>query len=546
MTLPANELAELQALLDALCEESITPAQLQRLEELVLAHPEAEAHYVQYMSLYADLVGHFGPLTAGRREAVAGSVTEPASPAIHPRSSRSRSFFWGTFGLSAVAAALVLMLGPWQHPGGHAPGDADQETGDSTVAVLIQAPEAEWEDTGLPTRAGAPLPPGWLRLKSGLARLEFYSGATVILEGPAELELISRMEAYCARGKLRVLVPPQAQGFTIGSPKLELVDRGTEFGLEVVGRDKTEVHVFQGKVDLFNTGLRQENGLQKALTTGQGLRLAGQDAPHLIRSNPTGFPTIQDLEGRAQAQTRRLQESWTAASKLLRRDPSLVVYYPFQSEGPWGRTLRDEAGDRQQPHDGAIVGCSWVTGRWPGKQALEFKRVSDRVRLTVPGAFESITLAAWVRVDGLPNTNNSLMMSDRWPEGGLHWQIGENGTLILGVKARGKDPNGHYRAQQAFGPERFGQWAHLAVVYDRDAGQVTHYIDGRAVAEVPVQFDIPLQIGDAELGNWTPTSSRSKVPIRFLTGCMDEFQVFSRALGEGDIERLYTQGRPSS
>ena len=86
-------------------------------------------------------------------------------------------------------------------------------------------------------------------LKSGFAQIDFYSGATVILEGPAEFRLISRTEAYCTRGKLRATVPAQAQGFTIGSPKLDLIDRGTEFGLDV--GEKTQVHVFQGKVDVY-------------------------------------------------------------------------------------------------------------------------------------------------------------------------------------------------------------------------------------------------------------------------------------------------------
>src|SRR5262249_21315413 len=68
MTEPFRDLAELRALLDALCEETITAEQMRRLEELVLAHPEAEAHYVQYLSLYADLARHFAgpPVTAER------------------------------------------------------------------------------------------------------------------------------------------------------------------------------------------------------------------------------------------------------------------------------------------------------------------------------------------------------------------------------------------------------------------------------------------------------------------------------------------------
>ena len=55
MTPPFPHFQELQRLLDALCEESITAGQMRRLEELILRHPEAEALYVQYVGLVADL-----------------------------------------------------------------------------------------------------------------------------------------------------------------------------------------------------------------------------------------------------------------------------------------------------------------------------------------------------------------------------------------------------------------------------------------------------------------------------------------------------------
>ena len=62
MTPESPIIAELKPLLDALCEESISPDQMKRLEELVLNHPEAEAHYIQFMSFYADLIGQMGGL----------------------------------------------------------------------------------------------------------------------------------------------------------------------------------------------------------------------------------------------------------------------------------------------------------------------------------------------------------------------------------------------------------------------------------------------------------------------------------------------------
>src|SRR5262249_34933074 len=135
----------------------------------------------------------------------------------------------------------------------------------------------------------------------------------------------------------------------------------------------------------------------------------------------------------------------------------------------WSRTLRDEARGRRDPHDGAIVGCAWVAGRWRGKQGLEFKRVSDRVRLHVPGEFDSLTLAAWVRVDALPNRFNSLFMTDGWDDGAPHWHISAEGKIALGVQGPNKKKGANYVTAPIFTPERLGEWTHLAVVHDQGA-----------------------------------------------------------------------------
>ncbi len=547
---------ELHELLSALLDGALEPERQDRLGELLRRHAEAREMYLAYFALHTDLALRGDPhdffqaaLPTLAEQALPVKETNPF-PSRAPR--RRRFMLWGALGLSGLAAALLLTLTiPWQRPRGVSTSSGrESEATDATVAVLLQAPGAEWAETSSLMRAGTPLSPGWLRLKSGFAQIEFYSGATVILEGPAELQLISRMEAYCARGKLRATVPPEAQGFTISSPELALVDRGTEFGLQVGASGKTEVHVFQGKVELYDPGANREAKPQKELTTGQGLHLDGPGVVRPIESNSADFRTARDLATRSREITRRQQRDWQAASEALRRDPSLLVYYSFQAEqredALWSRTLRDQAGGRQHPRDGVIVGCSWGTGRWRGKRGLEFKRVSDRVRLHVPGRFDALTLMAWVRVDALPNQNNSLFMADGWPEGGPHWQIGADGMLILGVRAPPKVRNAHYHAHKALLPERWGQWIHLAVVYDRLGGSVTQYVDGRAVMQEPVMFDIPLRIGNAEIGNWNAGPGQHRQPIRNFSGCMDEFMLFSRPLSAQEIEQLYNQGRPTS
>jgi hypothetical protein len=550
---------ELIELLDALCEESITAEQSRRLEELVLAHPEAEAYYVQHMAFYADLSRHFGVVPLKDEQdsgAVAVSVTEGSSTvtakqATPAKAARGRrlGLRWGLIGLAAVAAGIIVAVALWPLPGGiPAPGTSPvampaAEAIDHTVAVLVRAPGAVWQEGAQGLRAGAPLSPGWLRLKSGSAQVEFYNGAVVILSGPAEFKLISRTEAYCARGKLRALVPPQAVGFTIGSPKLDVVDRGTEFGLEVGAEGKTEVHVFQGRVELHDPGSDHRALAPKELTTGQSVRLEALDKVRPIKPNPGAFPTSRDLAEHTRSEIQRRRQNWLAASAAWRKDPSLMLYYTFHDEEAWSRTLLDQAGERQQPRDGAIVGCSWGTGRWPGKQGLEFRRVSDRVRVHVPGKFESITLAAWVRVDTLQNRNNSLLMVDGWPPGGLHWQIGDDGTLILGVQSKPKGHAAHYHASEILTPDRLGQWVHLAVVYDKAGKLVTHYVDGRPASQSPVRFDIPLCLDNVEIGNWNVADHRNNTPVRNLNGCMDELMLFSRALGEREMEQLYRQSQ---
>jgi len=268
---------ELRELLHALCEESITPEQMQRLERLVLEHPDAEAYYVQYMGLQADLVGHVGVPVARTEQSLLGYVGGARSGRTKPPHrngrgwARRRVVKAAALVLSAAAAVLIAVtLWPRPQPA-PLPRPPAPEATDDSVAVLVQAAGAEWDATGLPTRAGAALSPGWLHLKSGVARIEFYSGAIVILEGPAEFQLVSRTEAFCRRGKLRASVPSQAQGFTIGSPKLDLIDRGTEFGLEV--GDKTEVHVFEGKVEVYEVGAKRAPAARQELTTGHALRV---------------------------------------------------------------------------------------------------------------------------------------------------------------------------------------------------------------------------------------------------------------------------------
>jgi hypothetical protein len=41
-----------------------------------------------------------------------------------------------------------------------------------------------------------------------------------------------------------------------------------------------------------------------------------------------------------------------------------------------------------------------------------------------------------------------------------------------------------------------------------------------------------------ELGNWTPSPDKRQQPVRSFAGCMDEFMLFSKALGDDEVRML--------
>ena len=101
------------------------------------------------------------------------------------------------------------------------------------VAILTQAWGLEWDDPDSAVKTGRELPKGVIEIAAGLAQLEFKSGAIVIIEGPAKLDLQTKDAAFCHHGKIRAIVPEQATGFQISAKQLEVIDLGTEFGMNV-------------------------------------------------------------------------------------------------------------------------------------------------------------------------------------------------------------------------------------------------------------------------------------------------------------------------
>ena len=526
----------------AVCHGSATEAEMGALNELLRSNASARDEYLLRMELHTRLASD-RDLFSQPEDAGAGCRLPDIRPGegrnilpLRPALPKNRKRFVQAL---ALAACLVLTaMGVWslwfRQPA--APNGATS----TAVAMLVRAVDARWGQTTPPVRAGSALEPGWLRLESGLAQVIFYSGTRVVIEGPAELQIISSTEAFCARGRMLAEVPRPARGFRLKTDQLNVVDLGTAFGIDATP-GRTEVHVFKGKVEVLpGTAPKQSLG------EGQAAAVKGNAAPQLMAASTAAFTALFDFQERSLASEAYRYEQWQLANARLNQDPSLVVHLEFQDLGTSDWTLRNSAEVNRSVQDATIVGCQRAEGRWREKQALEFQSVNDRVRLAIPGEFQALTLSAWVCVKGLDRQFNSLFMCDGFDPGTIHWLIRNDGVLGLTVFGPAAGKFQILASPPVVTLDNLGMWRHLAVVVDGKSKQVVHYVNGSPVARQALKPGPPFRLGAAELGNWNARSGPNPAPalIRNLSGALDEFELFSRALTDAEIRELYAKGKP--
>ncbi len=514
-------------LLAALVDERAKPEQIAQLENILDGDAQALRRYVHYLDLHAEL---------GERH-----LARIDPPSMRPTGFLSGRWWVGL--IMATAAAVLIATGFWigsfRH-GAERPIEKQiaEERTDDGVAVLVLASDARWASEN-PPQTGSILSPGPLKLLGGLVQIEFYSGANLILEGPAELEIVSADQAICRSGKLRASVPPPARGFVIRSPQFDLVDLGTEFGLEVDRDGPSKVHVFNGKVELYPPGERSQHEV-KRLVGGEGMKYEKTGERSSLTFQPKAFLSMEDVRTRQKTAIEQRLKAWRKWNESIKMDPRVAFHFDFEAEGP---QLFDRGPSASH---GTIVGAEKAIGRWPGKPSLEFTRPSDRVRLNLPGSYDQLTLTAWLRVDALPDRPQGILLTDGYEIGRPHWQISDAGTLRLGVRIPSTTKIGAtgYGSPVLFTPRNMGVWCCLASVYDRKAGRVSHYFNGEEVSTDPLNDNQPLSLGPCEIGNWgMPFRSKTHV-IRNFVGRIDELTIWKTALNLKEIRSNYWDWKP--
>ncbi|MGC6448524.1 MAG: LamG-like jellyroll fold domain-containing protein [Rubripirellula sp.] len=549
-------------------DQTISESDFESLQDAIEERPEVRAEYLRAIGLAESLEEIAREPMLPERVSHAVANKSSASDVSHVESTTA-SFsipFKVTWPILAIAASVLLMvtggafwLGMQNRSGGLELAEGEelpQETQIAGHATLRRAVDLVWSPGTAHPREGDVLPNGVFSFREGVVEIDFFCGATLIVEGPAELDIESDWSVAVAKGRLRATVPPAARGFVVKAADSEIVDLGTEFAVEV-GEKSARVEVIDGEVKL-----RGGDHDGRHLTTGQSQALKGASEAESITND---LSTVDELKRRQDDAQKTRFDQWKASVGQVAADKRLIALYPIALSHE-GRIV-GEASHDDDALNGLLVGpVDRTTGRFGASSAgLSFDRPGARVRTRIDGDFDAFTFACWVRIDSLEHRYNALFMADSYQTGEPHWQIRDDGRLMFSVMVDDsqeiefynkreqkvvKDAGLHrvYYSDSIWDLSKSGQWFHLVAVYDPKNRRVVQYANGIQVAseEIIDKFHISsLKIGAAEIGNWgQPFRETPWFAVRNLNGTIDELAIYDAALRAEEVRSLYEQGKP--
>ncbi len=358
-----------------------------------------------------------------------------------------------------------------------------------------------------------------LVLSQGVLRLDIRSGVEAVIEGPAAFVLRNGNRLDLATGHAWFRVAPQARGFRVVSPTMEVTDLGTEFGLDLREDQEPQVHVITGKVEARALGGSRRKLL---LSTGRAARLKPNgrwdeypaDDRKFRKNLPRQLPELHldfDRIDNGSLETKgEILGAADAETKVL--GPARLV------PGISGSAL---------DFDGS---ATHVESSWPGISGAAPRTISLWCRIPRGTRFQTAPPLVW------------------WGDPALGWN--RKFKIALFTKSGGqtvlRTSFGDYLSDGSTDLAD-GEWHHLAVVYRSNdplgAPLLRFYVDGRdetlksangghAVIETAISGD---RSGTMGIGRYELAAS-GRNP--FLKATIDELRVIAGALDGEEILRL--------
>ncbi len=366
------------------------------------------------------------------------------------------------------------------------------------------------------------IPAGLLEVKEGLAEIAFNSGARAFVEGPARLNIASENRVFLESGSLTAEVSPRAAGFTVNTPRMNVVDIGTRFGVRVCPEGETEVHVLEGIVEASRS-----SGHAVSVILREGLALRADSRP-LSALVPIPYGGDQ-----------------FALTTVPGREPVPVIEYLFDESGG-SAALDSGSGLHGGPYDlDLLEGNSFDDSprRAPGARGggLVFSQ-GQQVSTPLPQVFRlenPFTIAFWLKIPPeIGRTIDDYVIG--WGREGTGWEFGCRNAPGGGNLIAAKD--GHVLTGTTDLAD--GKWHHIAVRFiggdSADLGTHLHlYVDGtpETLLGKPGSTLEGGRVGELRIGDLRNSG--------FL-GWIDQVTIFDGAISTSAIQDLMEEPSQNS
>jgi hypothetical protein len=279
-----NKYELLSHLIHGLLSGELTDVQFQRLNQMLSKDPKCLQYYIEYTTLWGllDEMNGFsddedlypGDAAAilqalADEERTAKTITLPKEqepPKLIRKVERKQIEYkinrraLLTIAVSIAAIVLIILFVRFAPP-----------SKGIQVAVLVDTINAKWADVDGTMQNGTPLATSTesMLLREGYAELLFNTNVRVVIEGPAEFQLLAEDVVCLNYGKLYATVPQKAIGFTVNTHTAKVIDLGTEFGVQADLSGDTILQVMKGKTILVagkKTSIQVDKGTARKVT----------------------------------------------------------------------------------------------------------------------------------------------------------------------------------------------------------------------------------------------------------------------------------------
>lgn len=515
---------EILSLVNEYAEGSISAVGKLQLEQRLGTDKEVLRFFVEYMNVDAALDYY-----------AIQSKTELQTPFVERcHSMRSRRSLT-IIGLCCCSLSMAFMIALWfwgaDRSTEHKPWDQRQVVGrfsQNRGGKLLET------DLQRSISSGETLKTGMYHLTEGLIEVVFSNSVRAVFESPALFEVVNADRAVLLTGRVSAHVPPSGIGFTIETPSANVVDLGTDFSVEVMADRGSEVHVFEGQVDVYPKSSSESN---------LPVRLVEDMA---IRIDPVDFvPLGIDIDRQRFVREFKDPADYLFSKTIRSLNPTTLYRMSTTHDG---QTILQNFPEEMNLHGwfyrGTMQEASFVTGRIGSGLRLggPAHRSFGFIPKTAPLNSGKLSVGLWAMASTRPADATALDIIDNRSQQSLIQVklLGLEGDLACLVR-KNEHEFLNLREVKRFPLE---QWSFLCVVIDGSTVQLFRngqFIDSNEMSTFPLKLDCGIYIGAQAASSDRHTVSPGAG--NFWHGRLDELSIFDYALSQADIEKLYDSAK---